>query len=353
LSEQQQSLVSPARDARKQISFSELLRAIAQRRELSESEIRGALTAMVENTSDDAETAALLLALRAKGETANEIAATAQVLRERMICWDTGKQSVLDTCGTGGDATGTFNISTATALVAAAAGAPVVKHGNRMVSSRSGSIDVLAALGVTPAADADAARRSLDRCGLAICFAPSFHPALKNLAALRRRLGVVTIFNWVGPLANPAGAAHQLLGVGRQEMLDPIAGALAKLGTTRALVVCGLDGLDEVSLSAPTLVREVRCGEQISWEWTAADFGLEPCRLEELRADGPEASAAVIRTVLQGQKSPASRVVIANAAAGLLAAERAATLREGVTLASEAIDSGRAMRVLELLKHSS
>jgi anthranilate phosphoribosyltransferase len=329
--------------------FVELLAALMQRCELTATQFRSALTAMVEGRVGDVVSAALLIALRMKGETAGEIAAAAQVLRERMIRWDPGRQAVLDTCGTGGDAAGTFNISTATAFVVAAAGVPVVKHGNRMVSSRSGSIDVLAALGIAPAENPEAARRCLDRCGLAFCFAPSFHPALKHLAPLRRSLGVATIFNWVGPLANPAGAMHQLLGVGRAEMLAPIAGALAMLGPTRALVVCSRDGLDEISLSAPTLVREV-CGDRVTrWEWTAADFGLEPCNLEELRADGPEASAAVIRGVLQGQLTPATRVVVANAAAALLAAERVATLHDGVTLASEAIHTGQALRILDLL----
>jgi anthranilate phosphoribosyltransferase len=353
LPEQQPPDISQAIDAGASAWFGELLAALMQRRELSAVQVRTALTAMVDGRVGEMESATLLIALRMKGETAGEISAAAQVLRERMIRWDPGTQAVLDTCGTGGDAAGTFNISTATAFVVAAAGVPVVKHGNRMVSSRSGSIDVLAALGISPACDAEAARRCLDKCGLAFCFAPSFHPALKNLAQLRRRLGVVTMFNWLGPLANPAGAMHQLLGVGRAEMLDPIAGALAKLGTRRALVVCSRDGLDEISLSAPTLVREVRGDQVTSWEWTAADFGLELCEIEELRADGPEASAAVIRGVLEGQSTPASRVVLANAAAALLAAERVGTPRDGVTLASEAITNGRAMRILDLLGGTS
>jgi anthranilate phosphoribosyltransferase len=320
------------------------------RRELSEPQIRTSLTAMMNGSCGEAETAALLIALRMKGETSGEIAAGARVLREHMIRWDAGPQAVLDTCGTGGDGSGTFNISTATAFVVAAAGVPVVKHGNRAVSSRSGSTDVLSALGITPASDPETARRSLQKCGLAFCAAPSFHPALKQLGPLRKRLGVGTLFNWLGPLANPAGAAHQLLGVGRPDLLDLMAGALARLGTRRAFIVCSRDGLDEVSLSAPTLVREV-CGNVVrAWEWTPAEFGLEPCSLAELHADGPDESAAMIQAVLQGQASAASRIVIANAAAALVAAEQAANPKEGVALATQAIANGQALRVLEMLK---
>src|SRR5262245_11965889 len=267
-----------------------------------------------------------------------------------MVSWDPGRGGVLDTCGTGGDGAGTFNISTATALVVAAAGVPVVKHGNRSVSSRSGSADVLAALGVRIEGDAAFARRCLDRAGLAFCFAPQFHPAMKNVATLRRRLGVATLFNWLGPLANPAGACYQLLGVGRPELLDLVAGALARLGARRAFVVCSRDGLDEVSLSARTDVREVRGGSISAHEWTAADFHLADCRLEDLHADSVEASAAMIRDVLNGVDGPALRVVLANAAAALLAADRATTLAEAVAAARQAVSSDRARQVLEELR---
>jgi anthranilate phosphoribosyltransferase len=197
--------------------------------------------------------------------------------------------------------------------------------------------------------DAALARRCLDEAGLAFCFAPHFHPALRHVASVRRRLQVRTLFNCIGPLANPAGAPYQLLGVGRADLLDPLAGALARLGTRRALVVCGRDGLDEVSLAAPTLVREVKGGSVSAWEWTPRDFGLERCSLDELGADGPEASAALVRSVLEGQEGPARRVVIANAAAALLAAERVGTVAEGVARAREALDGGGALRVLERL----
>jgi anthranilate phosphoribosyltransferase len=330
--------------------FSETLTALVSRRDLAEPQMRALVGALVGGEIAEPEAAAVLVALRMKGETAGELATAALVLRERMIRWDPGRDGVLDTCGTGGDGAGTFNISTATALVVAGAGVPVVKHGNRSVSSRSGSADVLRALGVSIEGDAVFARRCLECAGLAFCFAPHYHPVMKNLAALRRRLGVPTLFNWLGPLANPAGARYQLLGVGRRDLLDLMAGALARLGTRRALVVYSRDGLDEVSLSAATEVREVRDGSIVAQEWTPADFGLAPSRLEDLRAADVDASAKIIGDVLRGVEGPALSVVLANAAAALLAAERVGSLREGVARAREAIATGRTLQVLEQLR---
>jgi anthranilate phosphoribosyltransferase len=326
--------------------FAATLAALVERRDLTAMHMCRLTHALLEGGLGEAEAAALLTALRMKGESAEELAAAAAVLREHMTPLATGRDDVLDTCGTGGDGGGTFNVSTATALVAAAAGAAVVKHGNRAASGRSGGSDVLELLGVPLDGGPEAARRSLDRTGLAFCHAPHYHPALRGLAELRRRLGVRTLFNCLGPLANPAGAAYQLLGVGRAEQLDPMAGALARLGTRRAFLVCGRDGLDEVSLSAPTLVREVQGGAVLSWEWTAADFGLEPCALHELLADGPQASAALIRDVLAGRPGAALRVVLANAAAALHLVGRAAGLAEGVRLARAAVEDGRAAALL-------
>jgi anthranilate phosphoribosyltransferase len=330
--------------------FSDVLAALIDRHDLSADQMRAVMQELMSGRSGEAEASAFLIALRMKGETAAELAAAALVLRENMVRWDPGRSQVLDTCGTGGDGSGTFNISTAAAFVAAAAGVPVVKHGNRAVSSRSGSADVLAALGLLVEGDAVRARRCLERTGLAFCFAPHFHPALRHLAALRRRLSVPTIFNCLGPLANPAGACYQLLGVGRPDLLDLMAGALARLGTAHALVVCGQDGLDEVSLSAPTSVRQIRGGCITSCEWTPGDFDLEPCRRVDLLADGPDASAVLVRQVLEGQDGPAMRVVLANAAAALFAADRVTSLTEGVTLARQAVSSGRARDILEKLR---
>lgn len=304
---------------------------------------------LVAGRVDDARAAAFLTALRMKGETAAEIAAAALVLREQMVRLVPVSGPVLDTCGTGGDESGTFNISTAAALVAAGAGIPVVKHGNRAVSSRSGSADVLRELGVNVEAGPEWSQKCLDRIGFAFCYAPHFHRGMAHVAALRRKLGVRTIFNLLGPLANPAGAPYQLLGVGKPELLDPLAGALAELGTRQAVLVCSRDGLDEVSLSAPTMVRVVRGDEYESREWTPAEFGLGEVEVSEIRATGPAESAAIIRGVLAGEGSPARKMVLANAAAALWAAEAVTTLREGVERADAAIRSGHARAVLEAL----
>ncbi len=322
---------------------------LLDRNDLPDELVRAAIADLTAGTCDEAEAASWLIGLRMKGESASELAAAVGVLRGVMHRLECPARPVLDTCGTGGDGSGTFNISTATALVVAAAGVPVVKHGNRSVSSRSGSADVLAALGVPVESGPVWAQESLNAHGTAFCFAPHFHPALAKVAVLRRKLGVRTIFNLLGPLLNPAGAEHQLLGVGRAELLDPMAGALARLGTHDALLVCGRDGLDEVSLAGPTLVRRVRDGRVDSFEWRPADFGLEPVTGDELRADGPEASAAVICRVLDGVDGPTRRIVLANAAAALLVTGRVSTLPAGVDVAARAIDSGAARRLLSIL----
>lgn len=330
-----------------------ILGVLREHHELEKDQLRWVLAEMMAGRCTDTDATAFLLALRGKGETSREIAWAAQVLREHMVRWDAGRDDILDTCGTGGDGSGTFNISTATALVVAGAGVPVVKHGNRSVSSKTGSADVLAALGIKIDGDAEFARCCLRDANFAFCFAPLFHPALKHVAAVRRSLGVPTIFNCLGPLANPAGAKRQLLGVGRIGLLDRMAEALAQLGTQHAFVLCSQDGLDEVSLSAPTLVREVHGNVVLSQEWTPADFGLEICTLAELSAPTAAASAGMIEEVASGSNDAKSRIVLANAAAALLAVERVSTLREGVEVARNAIAAGAARNVLEILRRLS
>jgi len=307
---------------------------------------------IVSGRLDESLAAAIVTALRIKGETPDEIAAAATALREQMIRLVPVSGPVVDTCGTGGDDSGTFNISTAAALVIAAAGVPVVKHGGRAVSSRSGSADVLRELGVPIENGPAWSQRCLDRIGFAFCYAPHFHSGMAHVSALRRKLGVRTIFNLLGPLANPASADYQLLGVGKVELLEPLAGAVAKLGTRRAVLVCGFDGLDEVSLATPTMVRIVERDTYRNEEWTPADFGLAPVRAEELHADGSAASAAVIRRVLANEAGGPRRMVLANAAAALWAADAVSTLREGVDRADEALASGKARTVLESLMRS-
>jgi anthranilate phosphoribosyltransferase len=332
--------------------FAEALPALVDGREVPEAVMATAMRALTSGNVDETEAAAFLIGLRMKGETAGEISAAASVLREKMVRLDARGAAVLDTCGTGGDGCGTFNISTAVALVVAASGCSVVKHGNRSVSSRSGSADVLAELGVPVEKGPEWAQKCLDRFGFAFCFAPHFHPALADIGPLRRKLGVRTIFNLLGPLLNPAFAAHQLLGVGQLRLLDALAGAAAKLGTRRAILVCGADGLDEVGLWGPTHVRSVARGVVSEAQWRHVDFGLEACALDELKADGPAQSAAVIRSVLDKRPGPPRDIVLANAAAALLAAERTTTLAQGAAVAATAIDSGAAQRLLEQLRLS-
>ena len=296
--------------------------------------------------ADEALTAALVTALRIKGESAGEIAAAALALREQMTRLVPVSGPVVDTCGTGGDGSGTFNVSTAAALIAAGAGLPVVKHGNRAVSSNSGSADVLRELGVPIEAGPAWAQACLDRAKFAFCYAPQFHPGLSYVARLRRRLGVRTIFNLLGPLANPASADYQLLGVGRLELLDRLAGAAARLGVRRAILVHSLDGMDEVSLAAPTSVRIVEGGEFRSEQWQPGDFGLAPVRLSEIQADGPAESANLVRQSITDADSPASRLACANAGAALFCAGEVADVREGVARARQSVAGGAARGVL-------
>lgn len=330
-----------------------ILAQLMARKDLSEEQVGHLFNEIMAGQCSEAALAGILIALATKGESPREIAAAARVLRTHMLCWTPGIPDVLDTCGTGGDGTGTFNISTATALVAAGAGAAVVKHGNRSVSSKSGSADVLARLGVKIDGDVEFARRCLRETNFAFCFAPSFHPSLKHVANVRRTLGVPTIFNWLGPLANPAGAARQLLGVGRMGLLDLIANALGELGAQHAFVICSEDGLDEVSLSAPTHVREVRSGVVVRHLWNPSDFGLESSLVSELSTSDADGSAAIIMKVLQGQTGAAERIVVANTSVALVAAGKAGTLVEGVERARESIRSGAAFQVLTRLQQLS
>jgi anthranilate phosphoribosyltransferase len=329
--------------------FAELFPRLLSGQDLPPARVTEAIRDLVAGRVDEGRAAAFLTALRMKGESPDEIAAAALVLREQMVQLVPVSGPVLDTCGTGGDESGTFNISTAAALVAAGAGVSVVKHGNRAVSSRSGSADVLRELGVPIESGPGWAQRCLDRAGFGFCFAPHFHRGMAHVANLRKKLGVRTVFNLLGPLANPAGAPYQLLGVGKPELLDPLAGALARLGTRQAVLVCSFDGLDEVSLAAPTMVRVVRGEEYEAREWDPAEFGLEAVPVRTIKAAGPAESAAIVRRVLEGEDGPARRIVLANAAAALWAAEAVKTLREGVERADAAIRSGHARAVLEAL----
>jgi anthranilate phosphoribosyltransferase len=326
-----------------------LLGRLSAGEDLSMDEMSAALEAVMAGQVSLGQVGLLLMALRTKGETAQEVAGAAQTLRRHMTPIRTRHTRVIDTCGTGGDGSSTFNISTAAALVVAAAGVPVAKHGNRGITSKTGSADALAALGVNISADLARVETCLDELGICFCFAPLMHPSMKRVAEVRRTLGVPTIFNLLGPLSNPAGAPLQVVGVGRAELRGLLAEALALLGTERALVVQGEDGLDEVTLAGPTRVTEVAGGQLRNFTWTPSDFGVEPANLETLKVDGPEASANMIQEVLLGVRGPKRDIVLVNAAAALWTAAQADTPRACAELAAAAIDSGAASALLARL----
>ncbi len=322
---------------------------------LSMQEMFEAISTIMEGRWGEDEIGRLLLALHRKGETVTEVAGAAAAMRKHVTPIRSSRQGLIDTCGTGGDGSRTFNISTAAALVVAAAGVPVAKHGNRGITSRCGSADVLAALGVNVEAEVPRVEACLDELGICFCFAPLLHIAMRHVAPVRKRLGVPTIFNILGPLANPAGAPFQLVGVGRSPLRPLLAEALRMLGTRRAVVVHGSDGLDEVTLNGATLVTEVSRDEAAQGEttrdllWSPADFGLREGPLDTLLVEGPEQSAAIVRGVLRGEPGPARDIVVANAAAALWTAGRESSLEAGARLAAEAIDSGAAQAILARL----
>jgi anthranilate phosphoribosyltransferase len=293
---------------------------------------------------------AFLLALAKKEETAEEIAGAAAALRKHAVPFCTTCAHLVDTCGTGGDGSNTFNISTAAAIVAAAAGIAVAKHGNRSATSKSGSADVLELLGVKIDVPVEVVQSCLDELGICFCFARTFHPAMKHVAEVRSELGkqgVRTIFNLLGPLANPAGARLQLLGVGRPELRGKLAAAVARLDTQHALLVSGDDGLDEITLAATTSVTEiVGQGGTNELRWSPAEFGLQTRSLETCRIHSPAESAAIIQNVLAGEPGPARDVVVLNAAAAIFLASKEKSLLGCAEIATAAIDSGAAAQTL-------
>ena len=319
---------------------------VNQGRDLTEDEASGAMREIMSGQATPAQIGAFLIALRMKGETVEEIVGMARVMRKHALRVEIDGPLV-DTCGTGGDAQGTFNVSTAAAFVAAGAGARVAKHGNRAMSSACGSADVLEALGAKIDLPPAGVARCIREAGFGFMFAQAFHPAMKHVAGPRREIGVRTVFNILGPLTNPAGAQAQLLGVARPELAPKMAAALQRLGSRRALVVHGHEGLDELSLSGPSTIHEVQGGESRQYTVSPEEVGLTSAPLEAIRGGSAEENAAALRAILDGQQGPLREIVLLNAAAVLMAAEVAADLRDGVRLAQEAIDSGAARQRLE------
>lgn len=307
---------------------------------------------IMEGNATPVQIAGFVVALRAKGESIDEVVGLVKAMRGFSAKVEvTGE--VLDTCGTGGDRTGTFNVSTAAAFVCAGAGVKVAKHGNRAASSRCGSADVLEALGVRIDLPPDEVKACIERAGIGFCFAPVFHPAMRHAGPARKDLGVATIFNFLGPLSNPAGATRQALGVSDPKMVQPMVQALGRLGSRRVIAFHGDKGLDELSISGPSSVFELNEGTTSRWTIDPADLGIEHASLEAVMGGTAAENAEAIRSVLSGEKGPKCDIVALNAAAGLMAAGRAPSMDRALELAFDSIDSGGAERSLDSLIEAS
>jgi len=333
-------------------SWPHALAAILSGRALDETVAADAMVEIMEGVATPAQIAGFVVALRARGETADEIVGLVRTMRNYAGKVDAG-EDVLDTCGTGGDRAGTFNVSTAAALVCAGAGAKVAKHGNRAASSRCGSADVLEALGVKIDLPPAGVEECIAEAGIGFCFAPVFHPAMRHAGATRRELGIATVFNFLGPLTNPAGARFQALGVADPKMLELMVEALGRLGSRRVIAFHGHGGLDELATSGPSTVVELAGGEITRWTLDPGELGISPAPVESISGGTADENAAAVRAVLAGEPGPRRDIVILNAAAGLLAAGHAGDMRAGLARAAEAIDSGAAAAALERLIHSS
>jgi anthranilate phosphoribosyltransferase len=329
--------------------FSTLIEKLGRREDLTTDEAAAAMAVIMRGDAPPAQIAGLLIGLTMKGERPAELVGLARTMRAEAVRLAQPVEDVFDTCGTGGDRSGTFNISTAAALVVAACGVPVAKHGNRSVSSRCGSADVLEALGVNVSAPPGVVERCLREIGIAFFFAPTFHPAMRHAAQARKDLGVRTAFNLLGPLTNPAHATRQLVGVPRPELTELIARALLLLGSKRAWVVHGADGLDELSTTGYTKVSECRHGAVQTFYVHPADYGLAKNSRDALLGGDAAVNAARIREVLDGADGPARNVVLLNAGAALFIAGRAESVRTGIADAAQSIDSGRARATLSAL----
>jgi anthranilate phosphoribosyltransferase len=340
--------------------ITEAVRTLVERRDLSRMEAAAAMEAIMSGAATNAQIAAFLTGLRMKGETVEELIGFAQVMRQKVVrirtrgdevaaLTGTEREMLIDTCGTGGDATGTFNVSTATAFVVAGAGLRVAKHGNRSVSSLCGSADVVEALGINLELSPQKVGRCVDEVGVGFLYAPLLHTAMKHVMPARREMGIRTVFNMLGPLTNPAGANAQIIGVYAASLTEPLARVLAELGTIRAFVVHGADNLDEISNPGESRVSEVRDGTVRTFTVRPEDFGMPRATIADLRGGDREQNAQIIRALLEGEPGPRRDIVLMNAAAALVAGGRARDLKEGVGLAAASIDAGEARGKLEAL----
>ncbi len=331
------------------MTMQEVLHKLAGGESLLRCEAEHCMDEIMRGEASDAQIAAFIMGLSVKGETIDEISGCAAAMRRRAERVPLNTAPVVDTCGTGGDGQHTFNISTTAAFIAAGAGVPVAKHGNRSVSSSCGSADVLECLGLNLDLDAKEVGRCIDELGIGFMYAPRMHPAMRYAVRPRRELGIRTVFNLLGPLTNPAGAPAQLLGVFSPHLTELMAEVLRRLGARRAMVVSGMEGLDEISICGSTRISELQEGRVKTYHVAPGDLGLEPVGIEAIRGGGAEYNARILRRVLEGRPGPHRDSAVVNAGAALVAAGRAADLREGATLAERSIDSGSAGEKLEML----
>jgi anthranilate phosphoribosyltransferase len=342
----------------------EAIRTLVERRDLSRMEAAAAMEAIMSGGSTHAQVAAFLTALRMKGETVDELVGFAEVMRLKVArvrtrgevaagLTGTDREMLIDTCGTGGDASGTFNVSTATAFVVAGAGLKVAKHGNRSVSSLCGSADVVETLGINLELPPARVAQCVDEVGIGFLYAPLLHTAMKHVMPARREMGIRTVFNMLGPLTNPAGANAQVIGVYNRGLVEPLARVLAELGTIRAFVVHGADGLDEISTTGESWVAEVREGVVRAGGVRPEDFGVPPATIGDLTGGDREENAEIIRRILAGDPGPKRDIVVVNAAAALVAGGKAKDFKEGAQIAAQAIDTGAAAAKLRALAELS
>jgi len=327
----------------------EILEQLLDRQDLTRAQAQEVMAEIMSGEYDDAQIAGFLIALRAKEETVEEITGFAEAMRNKMVTVEIESRAI-DMCGTGGDAKGTFNISTAASFVTAGAGVKVAKHGNRSMTSKSGSADVLQALGVAIDQPADDVAEDIESIGLGFIFAPAFHPAMKHAVGARKALATRTVFNILGPLCNPARVTAQAMGIFHPDLTEVQARVLKELGSTDVMIFHGRDGLDEISTTSVTQVSQMRNGGKVrTYELDAQELGLPRVTLKDLAGDTPEENADMIRAILSGENGPKREIVLLNAAAGIVVGDGAETLEEGLVLAAESIDSGAGMNVLNQL----